>query len=153
MNTEDLNNREEELKDAPLLRSLQNGKGFDAPDGYFDSLTSSIQDKINKPAPSGVFNLRPIFTTLSLGGLAILLFILLQKNTDPTVPTAPQISETEITSDDIIASGYYTEIDESLIAESFAEPSISDEAPIPSDSGMEEYLLESSSEEELINAL
>jgi hypothetical protein len=38
---------DDELKDFPHLKKLQGNNPFEAPEGYFDTLSTSIADKIS----------------------------------------------------------------------------------------------------------
>ena len=46
---------QDELKNAPHLQELKGTNSFTVPDGYFESLSSRIQDKINAPQPLSVW--------------------------------------------------------------------------------------------------
>ncbi len=153
MNPDQSHHHEDELKDSPLLRSLRSGNGFEAPDGYFDGLTSSIQDRINKPARGISFNWKPVALTLTLGSIALYLFFAVFNKSDVAPIPPVQVAEIEISSEDLITSEYYTEIDEELITATITEKQSEENNTITPSSGIDEYIIESSSEEELINAL
>lgn len=153
MNTGFPYNDDDELKDTPILRSLRSNKGFDAPEGYFDELTSDIQDRINQPERGIRFSWKPVVASLTIGGLAIYLFFAVFNKSETIAPNASQVAEIEISSEDLITSEYYMEMDEELIATSLTERSSDETNKTNISSGIEDYLLESSNEDELINAL
>ncbi|MBL7924568.1 MAG: hypothetical protein JNL88_10260 [Bacteroidia bacterium] len=149
-------NQEDELKEAPLLKSMQGRDGFRAPDGYFESLTSSIQDRIHseRPEPRFSFLLRPAMAgfgfalLLLIAGLAY--FNLRDESTAPQQVSA----ENELSVEDVIESGYYLELDDDLIAESFnTAATSSDTSHTVQERQVEEYFLQSADESLLLNEL
>jgi hypothetical protein len=137
--------REEELRDAPLLQSIGNKNPFDAPEGYFDSLHAHIQDRLqvaHKPWIAHISQTAWVVMFLLVIGAGFL-FKYYEKPVQQ--PTA---SHTEVTIDDLLNSGYYTQLEEELLSESLAESSTS--------SGfddMEDFLIESADESLITNEL
>jgi len=143
-------NEAEELKDAPLLHSLKKSEVFAAPDGYFDQLSSNIQDRINAKRPS----VPQIFWKPVLAGTSLALIIsavyLITPSSTPQPKVQNSIGELQLSTDDLINSNYYQELEEDLLAEALIAPE--NESSLK-ESNLENYLLENSSEEELLNEL
>ncbi len=152
MNNNNLHRNDDELNDAPLLRSLRNSQGFEAPDGYFDRLSSDIQDRINQPKSLISFRWKPVLAFASITGLAIFIYFSVFRSEIPSAEEQ-QIAQTEITSEDLIASDYYTEIDEELLTEALSGKDAGEIWTGNNTEPIEEYLIETSTEEELINEL
>lgn len=152
MNTNNLHHDDDELKDAPILRSLRKSNGFDAPEGYFDRLTSDIQDRINPPTAIQTFNWKPIIAFASIAGIFIIVYFSYFKTVTPPAQD-PQLAQVQISSDDLISTNYYTEFDEEILTEALVEPTSYEQQSTNGTQDMENYIIESSSEEELINAL
>lgn len=137
--------REVELREAPLLRSIGTKNPFDAPEGYFDSLHVHIQDRLQvapKPWITRISQTAWVVMFLLLIGVG-LLFKYYEK------PVRQNITaNAEVSIDDLLNSGYYTQLDEELLSESLAESSTS--------SGfddMEDFLIESADESLITNEL
>ncbi|CAN5563454.1 hypothetical protein BH11BAC2_BH11BAC2_16340 [soil metagenome] len=140
---------DQELNDAPLLRQMSRKSPYTTPDGYFDMLSSEIQDKLQASKPRAtpkILVLRPAFLITSLIIMVISLGIYFKTTEKSQQPT--QLSEI-VTYDDLLESGYYSEIDETLLSESLATTTPSDK----SDKQMEDYLLNNSDENQLLNEL
>lgn len=151
MKHEDHQNEPDELKDAPILRSLKHAAGFPAPEGYFDQLSSAIQNKINsKRTFSGRIFTRPVITMLSLATMIVAIFFIYTPTEDHSSRAYQTYPETEISTDDLISTSYYLEIEEELLAETLR--STENGAPLL-DANLENYLLESYTEAELVNEL
>lgn len=137
--------REEELKEAPLLRSIGNKSPFNAPEGYFDNLHSHIQDRLQvapKPWIAHISQTAWVIMFLLVIGAGIL-FKYYEKPANQTT-----VANAEVTIDDLLNSGYYTQLDEELLSESLLQSSTS--------SGLEEmenFLIESADESLITNEL
>lgn len=143
---------DDELKDFPRLKQLQGNYPFEAPEGYFETLSSSIADKISAQSshkPVTIFRLKPVLITgVVLIALlsSVLVFNHLQNNSNLASNKSNQ--EIYITCDDLIASGYYEELDENLLAESIVqEPNQKN-----LDTEIENYLIDNADESTLINS-
>jgi hypothetical protein len=142
---------DDELKDFPRLKQLQGNNPFGAPEGYFDTLSNSITDKISAQSnqkPVVLFKLKPVL----IAGLALaiitsaLVFNHLQ-NKSNTAFNNPN-EKLEITYDELIASGYYEELDENLLAESIIQEPKTNSV----DAEIENYLIDNIDESTLINS-
>lgn len=140
---------DDELKDAPLLRQLRQSSAFNAPEDYFQTLPSAIQDKIsNKQSIIGQFKLKPILAGIAITGCLVLGILYMNQQ-----PKEQQYTETTtITTDDLIESGYYLELEEQLIAETVYNDEAVQEESID-ETEMENYFLEAADETTLINEL
>jgi len=150
MKHEDHQNEPDELKDAPILRSLKHAAGFPAPEGYFDQLSSAIQDKINsKRTFSGRIFTRPVIAGLSFATM-IFAFYFINYPTEKSHQVYQMNAKTELSTDDLISTNYYLEIEEELLAETL---NATENGALPLEANIENYLLESYNETELINEL
>jgi hypothetical protein len=143
---------DDELKDFPHLKKLQGNNPFEAPEGYFDTLSTSIADKISTQSnhkPVAIFRLKPIL----ISGVAMIAIItsvfvfnhLQNKSNLASNNSNPKI---EVTCDELIASGYYEELDENLLAESI----IQEPNPKSLDTEIENYIIDNTDESTLINS-
>lgn len=148
-------NSQEELKDAPLLRSLSSSNAFEAPEGYFDELSSQISAKIS--SKKSVFQtgfLKPVLAGLSLIILLLTIgYFYNQENVD-RLESSNEVSSEKLY-DNIIESEYYCEFDESLLAESLSENQSKSTLQTPTESELEieNYLIQSADESILTNEL
>ncbi len=146
---------DDELKDAPGLRGMKRENPFTVPDGYFDTLSSRIQDQINAPQPKSIWEKlllplqRPAFAYATI---TIVMFICAgvyfsQKKNDVATP---QVAEINITADDIYNSGIIYEYDEITLTELLAANINTKQ----SSTELEDYLIDSNTDEsDLINEL
>lgn len=140
---------EEELKDAVTLRNLTQESSFNAPGDYFDSLPSNIMEKIAASERNAV--VRPLFSlrnllipSLAVAAVVLALFIFGKGNHKESKLVAMNY-------DDIYNTGLVSDLDENLLMDALSE-----EASTTTSSGttdMENYLIEASTDEALINAL
>ncbi len=138
---------DDELSETNHLQSLSRKEPFQAPNGYFDSLTSKIQDKLNQDqnlVNSTVKAKRPVFIIAILLTVCIsagISFYMINSN-------KPHPNEIACTYDDMIESGYYSEFDESALSEKYlaCQPVNENE-----DKAIEDYLINNSDESLLIN--
>jgi hypothetical protein len=141
-------NTNDELKEMPQLQKLQGKSPFKAPDGYFEQLSSSIQDRVaskNNTKSIKVFQPQWLIAFVFLGMIASGIYLRYSANEN-----TQQHEMANVTADDIIESGYYTEIDEALLAD--AIPASQEEVQ-DSTAEMEEYILNNTDEATLINSL
>jgi len=146
----------DELKDAPLLRSLQQVDFYKAPEGYFDALSTEIQNKISQgDAPkTGTVNIwKPLF---AIAGVVIVALMIGYFTKEAGNTEKRQVAEMEesLSCDDLLESNYYLEIEESLIAEAVEDIRAN---PIKSDTitdlEIEDYLIQTADEILLTNEL
>ncbi|MBK7888001.1 MAG: hypothetical protein IPJ86_12145 [Bacteroidetes bacterium] len=146
----------EELKDAPLLRSLQHVDLFKAPEGYFDDLSSAIQNKISQgdaPKTSTVYSWKPVFAIVSVLVIALMIGYF-KKEAGNTEKMQVATMEEQFSCDDLIESNYYLEIDELLIAEAMEDADATSlTTDTISDLEIEDYLIQSADEILLTNEL
>jgi hypothetical protein len=141
-------NSNDELKEMPQLQKMQGHEPFSAPEGYFEKLSSSIQDRIaseKKSKTIKVFQPQWLIAFVIVGMIGSGIYLRFAANEQTKVE---QVAE--ITCDDLIDSGYYTEIDEALLAD--AVPANQD-AVQDSTAEIEEYILNNTDESTLINSL
>jgi hypothetical protein len=140
--------RKDELKEAPLLSSLQAKKDvFEVPATYFEKLPSSIQDKISSNSNSHQWKLNPLWVSVLVGclvlGIGFYYFDSQQTNKSST--------EVAVSCDDVIESDYYLEIDEAVLIDQLAAMPL--DKTSPENTEIDDYLLNSIDESTLINAL
>ncbi len=146
----------DELKNAPLLRSLRSADPFQAPEGYFDRLSSDIQDKIHHQKTAVFSTFFEWKSALAILGILVLAILAGTQDYSPKFqPLAQHTSaEPSISCEDIINSNYYLEFDETLLSEAME---LSDTALVsPAFSGdetLENYLIQQTEESFLINEL
>lgn len=147
--------RNDELKDAPGLRGMKKENPFTVPEGYFDSLSARIQDRINAPQPKTVWEKlfqplqRPAFAYASIT-VAMLICAGVYFNQKQNPVATKQVADVNITADDIYNSGIIYEYDESILTEVLAANTNTQQ----SSTEVEDYLIDSNTDEsELINAL
>lgn len=148
--------RDNELKEMPTLRSMPSSNFFDAPDGYFDTLSSQIQDRIK--ASREKTYIIPIFRPAVAGfsfALMIICFALVYFNGNENQNYDQQADLSTPSFEAIIESGYYYNLDEALIAETLCEiPVTNDTTQLsPQDLELENYLIQSMNETSLLNEL
>lgn len=148
--------RENELKEMPTLRSMPSSNFFDAPDGYFDTLSSQIQDRIHaaqlKTYIIPIF--RPGVAAFSFA-LMIICFALVYFNGNENQKYDQQADLSAPSFDAIIESGYYISLDEAIIAETLCDmPVKSDHSSLnDQDIELENYLIQTMNESSLLNEL
>ena len=147
---------DDELKNAPSLRGMKGKNSFTVPDGYFDSLSSRIQDKINAPQPKTVWEKllmplqRPVFAYATIT-IAVVSYAVVYFSQTPVV--TKQIAETSITADDIYDSNIITDYDETLLAEALIITSDEKHSETSAQQDVDDYLMDNNTDElELINA-
>lgn len=150
MKTEEPDNSSEELKEAPLLRSMQQATPLQAPDGYFDLLGARIQDQINqRSSQQPHLVLRPWMAGITLTAILTVLYLYI-RDPLPAPPVAAASDEISISTEDLMTTNYYMEMEEEIIASALTEPEASRNV---ADEHLEKYLLETCNEEELIHEL
>lgn len=112
---------------------------FTVPENFFENFPSRLQDKINNQE-STEWNLRPAFAVI----LLILLVSTITFFYQPSQPTSTEIAE--ITYDELESSGYITEYSIAMLAEQI-------ETSGDTIGQIEQYLIEYSDEDLLLNAL
>ncbi len=147
--------RENELKDAPTLRVIAPSDFFNAPDGYFDSLSSKIQDRIqeNKSKTYIIPIFRPAFVGISFTLMIICISLLYFNSINKKAEYQSQQEAPSL--DEIIDSGYYLHFEEAVLAETLCDmPSKSDTTQLNAqDLELENYLIQSMNETTLLNEL
>jgi hypothetical protein len=147
--------RVNELKDAPTLRTLPTSDFFNAPDGYFDNLSSNIQDRIqeNKSKTYIIPIFRPAFVGISFTLMIICISLLYFKSINNKAEYQAQQETPSL--DEIIESGYYLNFEEAVLAETLCDmPSKSDSLQLNTqDQELENYLIQSMNETTLLNEL
>ena len=147
---------DDELKDAPRLRGMKGENPFTVPDGYFDSLSSRIQDKLNAPKQKTVWEKlvqplqRPVFaySIISMVMLICAGVYFIQKKEQTIHPK--QMAIINITTDDLYNSDVMNDMDETTLEEALAVGANTNQAS----NEEEDYLIESNTDEsELVNAL
>lgn len=148
--------RENELKEMPTLRSIPSSNFFDAPNEYYDTLSSQIQERIE--ASKKKTYIIPIFRPAVAGfsfALMIICFTLIYFNVNDNSKTELQAELPTPSFDAIIESGYYFDLDEALIAETLSELAVTNDTIqlSPQDIEMENYLIQTMNETSLLNEL
>lgn len=147
--------RVNELKDAPTLRTLPTSDFFNAPDGYFDNLSSNIQDRIqeNKSKTYIIPIFRPAFVGISFTLMIICISLLYINSINKKAEY--QVRQETPSLEEIIDSGYYLDFEEAVLAETLCDmPSKSDTTQLNTqDQELENYLIQSMNETTLLNEL
>lgn len=147
--------REKELKDAPTLRALPASDFFNAPEEYFDSLSSKIQDRIqeNKSKTYIIPVFRPAFVGISFTLMIICISLLYFNSINKKSEYQAQQESPSL--DEIIESGYYLNFEETVLAETLCDlPSKSDTLQVNTQElELENYLIQSMNETTLLNEL
>ncbi len=147
--------RVNELKDAPTLRNLPTSDFFNAPEGYFDNLSSKIQDRIqeNKSKSYIIPVFRPAFVGISFTLMIICISLLYFNSINKKAEY--QVQQEVPSLDEIIDSGYYLNFEEAVLAETLIDlPSKSDSLQLNTqDQELENYLIQSMNETTLLNEL
>jgi hypothetical protein len=143
---------DDELKDFPHLKKLQGNNPFEAPEGYFDTLSTSIADKISAQSnhkPVAIFRLKPILISgVAMVAIITSVFVYNHLQNKSNIASNDSNQKIEVTCDELIASGYYEELDENLLAESI----IQEPNPKSLDDEIENYLIDNTDESTLINS-
>lgn len=142
-------NTNEELKDAPLLRSLKSSNPFSAPESYFDSLSANIQDRIQQEEKQAIthgFMPKPVIIGISFFIAA--LFIAYYQFDFGTLSKEQRSENTDsISCEMIVNSDYYMELDEDLLTEKIeASEKTAIEKNLISDDEIENYLVQTTDE-------
>ena len=147
--------RENELKDSPTLRNLPSSDFFNAPDGYFDNLSSKIQDRIqnNKSKTYIIPIFRPAFVGISFTLMIICISLLYFNSINKKA--AYQAQQVTPSLDEIIDNGYYLHFEEAILAETLCDMSSKGDTIQLNDQDLEleNYLIQSMNETTLINEL
>lgn len=147
--------KNDELKNAPRLQEMNGENPFTVPDGYFDSLSARIKDRINAPKPKTVWEKlfeplqRPAFAYASI--TLVMLFCVgvyfYQKQTPLPVK---QFAEANISTEDLYNAGMISDFDEYTLIEVLVAKANSQKATTE----IEDYLIDANTDEyDLINAL
>ncbi len=145
---------DDELKGTPTLRKAAEEKEFEVPEGYFDNLSDSIMDKIeaNELHGSKEAVVRPLFTVKkwlipSMAVAAIVLaFLIFGKLNKPE-----NKREVAIDADELYNSELLENLDESQLVDALAALTVDTASTKTGE--FEKYLLESSTDDALINDL
>ncbi len=132
----------EELKNiAPHLSQLPKKDAFTAPEGYFDDLPSSIQDRVisQSKTKSRVFSATWTFGSLGLAAVLCWVFFLGQPSDETTV------TKQEVTA--YVNENIEQEFDETLLADELIS---SDNKTLTSEENLEEYILNQDIDEQLL---
>lgn len=143
---------DDELKDFPHLKKLQGNNPFEAPEGYFETLSTSISDKISAQSnhkPVAIFRLKPILISgVAMVAIITSVFVYNHLQNKSNIASNDSNQKIEVTCDELIASGYYEELDENLLAESI----IQEPNPKSLEAEIENYLIDNTDESTLINS-
>ena len=138
----------DELNPYPTLNKMSRKEVSNAPEGYFEQLSSGIQDRMteNKVVAIPRFKLQP------LAILASLVIVLLVSGTIVYLSTKSEHKqELAVTYDDVIESGYYTEIDEDVLCDNVPQKTTTASTTI-SDTLIDEYLINNADETQISNS-
>jgi hypothetical protein len=137
-------NESNELQDAPILQSLKGKSAFSAPENYFENLPSRIQDKIASKNKVRFYQLKPVWIATSFLIFAFSVSIIYHDYTESKVKSTASLS-----TQDIIDSGYYTEFDDSMLAQNLPVET----TPSNDSISIEDFIITNTDETTLINAL
>ena len=146
--------RNDDLKNAPGLREMDRKNPFIVPEGYFETLSSRIQDKINAPQSKSVWDKlfqplqRPTFAYASIT-IAMLICAGVYFNQKQNRIPAKQIADATINADDIYDSDLIYDYDENTLAELYTNSNKQQTS-----TETEDYLIDANADEsDLIDAL
>jgi len=146
----------DELKNAPHLQEMKGTNPFTVPDGYFESLSTRIQDRINAPKQKTIWEklIQPLQTPVfaySTITLVMLMCAGVYLNQKEHALPVKQMAFVNVTADDVYNSDEINDIDETTLVEALdVIPSTTQ----VSNQEEEDYLINSDTDEsELINAL
>jgi hypothetical protein len=138
----------DELNPYPTLNKMSRKEVYNAPEGYFAQLSSGIQDRISKNEVVAI----PRFKLQPLAILASLVIVLLVSGTVFYLSTKSEHKqELAVTYDDVIESGYYTEIDEDVLCDNVPQKTATASTTI-SDTLIDEYLINNADETQISNS-
>ena len=145
---------EEELKNASGLRKVADDKSLDAPEDYFNSLPANIMDKIAAQESSAENEavIRPLFTlrkllipSLAIAAVILAIFIFSKLNQQESK------NEVATNTEEIYNAELIDNLDESQLMDALAE--LTADTSSVKTGELENYLIESSTDDVLINSL
>ncbi|MEP7264326.1 MAG: hypothetical protein ABI772_07510 [Bacteroidota bacterium] len=140
---------EDELENAPFLASVAGNDPFKAPDGYFDTFSSTLIDRINaEKEKTWSYKLNLLFRKpmILIPALAVVVFAIIWFNRSGSEASNTQ-QYISMNYDDIYNSGLVSDLDESTMSDYI------DADSQKSTTKEEDAILESVSEETLISEL
>jgi hypothetical protein len=150
MKKENSNEWKEELKDAPFLSKLSGEDPFEAPEGYFDTFSASVVDRINaqkKESWLAKVTLQFRKPLILIPAMAILIFgIIWFSKSKITVDTNEEYISMNY--DELYDAALIIDLDESVLCDYIEIESNSNKTTTD-----EDLMLENLSEEVLINEL
>ena len=151
MNTSE--NMDDELKDAPLLKSISRENPFKVPDGYFDSFPTIISEKIaaQNSKPGWIIFLQNVFQPKYV--VAMCVFAALLTSGIFYFNQAPKLNSQEIllSYDDLNNSNYIEQIDESDLIDAYSSVSNSEVyESSENNADIENYLIDNQTDNTII---
>jgi hypothetical protein len=130
-------------KEAPKLFGMDKKNPFEVPDGFFDTFSSKVQDKIAAEKKKTIWSV--IFETvikpkIAIPVLASLCLVAVGIKIMYRPPTVINYNETAITYNDLSQSDYLTDIDESILMD--ALNTATNKSNTSSKTEIENYLIE-----------
>lgn len=143
---------QDELRDFPILHSVGRNFQYHAPEKYFEKLGDALQQKTSAPEKKPI--LLSFFRPALAGVFALLLILGAWLSTSveemPVVQNKQPLDRT-ISTEEIIESGYYLELDETLLTDALIETGAVEAPDV--DNELVDYLIHYTNEEELTTAL
>jgi len=151
MNTSE--NMDDELKDAPLLKSISRENSVKVPDGYFDSFPTLISEKIadQNSKPGWAIFLQNVFQPKYV--VAMCVFAIVLTSGIFYFNQHPKLSNEEIllSYDDLNNSNYIEQIDEMDLIDAYSSVSYSEAYKSgENNSDIENYLIDNQTDNALI---
>jgi hypothetical protein len=151
MNTSE--NMDDELKDAPLLKSISRENPFKVPDGYFDSFPTLISEKIaaQNSKPGWAIFLQNVFQPKYVVAMSV--FAIVLTSGIFYFNQHPKLSNEEIllSYDDLNNSNYIEQIDEMDLIDAYSSVSYSEAYKSgENNSDIENYLIDNQTDNALI---
>jgi hypothetical protein len=151
MNTSE--NMHDELKDAPLLKSISRENPFRVPDGYFDSFPTLISEKIaaQNSRPGWIVFLQNVFQPKYV--VAMCVFAIVLTSGIFYFNQHPKLSHEQIllSFDDLNNSNYIEQIDEMDLIDAYSSVSYSEAYKSgENNSDIQNYLIDNQTDNALI---
>lgn len=134
--------QENELSGFPKLEKLKRQEPYSAPEGFFNSFSEQLPDKLVKRQNRSAGRWKPVLITCGIAGILTAAIFLFQKPENNSIP------EPDYT--DLIESGYVFELDEALLSAEYS--TMFHGAPLENEP-LEDYVIENIDETALKSQL
>ena len=146
-------NMDDELKDAPLLKSMSRENSFKVPDGYFDSFPTLISEKVTvqNAKPGWIIFFQNVFQPQYVVAMCVFTVVLTSGIFYFNQNSKLNTQEVLLSYDDLNNSNYIEQIDESDLIDAYSSVSNSEVGkPNENNSDIENYLIENQTDNSII---